>query len=49
LQITLNDQRQMWDMRPDGSYVQRQPERDGAASSIGTHQVLMELARQRAK
>jgi polyphosphate kinase len=48
-QIMLNDQRQAWDMKPDGSYVQRKPGQDGAAPSIGTHQAMMELARQRAE
>jgi polyphosphate kinase len=49
LQIMLNDQRQAWDMRPDGSYVQRKPERDGAGPSLGTHQALLELTRQRSE
>jgi polyphosphate kinase len=47
LQIMLNDRRQAWDMRSDGSYVQRTPEPDGAGASIGTHQALLELTRQR--
>jgi len=44
LQVILNDRRQAWDLRPDGTYVQRtpaDPEKD-----IGTHQVLINLTRQ---
>jgi polyphosphate kinase len=42
LRIMLNDQRQAWDMRPDGTYVQRRP---NDPSAHGTHQTLMALAR----
>src|SRR5262249_50133530 len=49
LQIMLNDRRQAWDMRPDGSYVQRKPELDGDGPSIGTHATLLELTRQRSE
>jgi len=45
LDIVLNDQRQAWDMQPDGIYVQRQPDPDDPDSAIGTHQRMMELAR----
>ena len=45
LQVMLNDNRQAWDMRPDGSYTQRKPA-DGEAER-GTHATLMALARQR--
>jgi polyphosphate kinase len=41
LQIMLKDERQAWEMRPDGSYAQRQsssPER-----AAGTHDALMAL------
>ena len=38
----LNDQRQTWDMKPDGSYVQRK------GHDPGLHQQLMHLARSRA-
>ncbi|MGE5611193.1 MAG: polyphosphate kinase 1, partial [Bacillota bacterium] len=45
LQITLNDNRSTWDMQPDGTYVQRRPQR--GEEERGTHQVLMNLIRQR--
>ena len=38
LQIHLTDQRSAWDMKPDGTYVQRKPE---AADSAGSHETLM--------
>jgi polyphosphate kinase len=50
LQIMLQDRRQAWDMRPDGSYVQRvPPEGDGRSGPavLGTQQTLMDLTRQR--
>lgn len=37
LQIMLNDRRQVWDLQPDGSYVQRK----GPEGDLGTHQILM--------
>jgi polyphosphate kinase len=43
LNVMLNDQRQAWDMKPDGSYVQRRPA--DPATQLGTHQTLMALAR----
>jgi polyphosphate kinase len=52
LQIMLQDRRQAWDMRPDGSYVQRvPPAADGraGAANLGTQQTLMDLTRQRAE
>lgn len=45
LDIMLRDHRQAWDMRPDGSYVQRQPR---GPEDIGTQQALIQLTRQRA-
>src|SRR5687768_10615146 len=45
LRIMLNDRRQVWDMRPDGTYVQRTP---ADATALGTHQTLMAIARQSA-
>jgi polyphosphate kinase len=44
LQIMLGDQRQAWDMQPDGTCVQRQPP-EGATGpeALGTHQAMMEL------
>ena len=50
IQIMLNDQRQAWDMQPDGSYVQRTPAADtngDPTHAQGTHAVLMNLTRQR--
>jgi polyphosphate kinase len=40
LQIMLNDHRQAWDLKADGTYIQRLPERPEEA---GTHQRLMDL------
>jgi polyphosphate kinase len=36
-----------WDLLPDGTYVQRKP--DSATFSIGSHQLLMRLAKDRAR
>jgi polyphosphate kinase len=38
LEVCLSDNRQAWDLHPDGSYVQRQP---GERSERGTHRVLL--------
>jgi polyphosphate kinase len=48
LDTMLRDHRQAWDMRPDGSYVQRKPA-EGATGpeSVGTQQTLMDLTRRR--
>ncbi|MDH3584762.1 MAG: polyphosphate kinase 1, partial [Phycisphaerae bacterium] len=46
LQVALDDQRQAWDMQPDGTYRQRRS--IDADPGMGTHQVLMHLARSRA-
>lgn len=48
LEILLADQRQAWDMQPDGTWIQRRP-RPGASGleAIGTHQAMMDLTRQR--
>ncbi len=43
LQIMLKDQRQAWDMQPDGTYIQRR----GTEPAIGTHQQLMLLTKGR--
>jgi polyphosphate kinase len=49
LQIMLHDRRQAWDMRPDGTYVQRSPAGgESGLEALGTHQALMELTRRRA-
>jgi polyphosphate kinase len=43
LVLLLNDQRQSWDLKPDGTYVQRKPE---PGREVGVHQLLMNQARQ---
>jgi polyphosphate kinase len=45
LNIYLNDNRSAWDMKSDGSYVQRQPAK--GEEERGTQQVMMALSRQR--
>jgi polyphosphate kinase len=45
LQVMDNDNRQAWDMHPDGTYTRRRAQ-EGAAEQ-GTHQTLMSLTRQR--
>ena len=48
LEVMLRDHRQAWDMRPDGSYVQRRPAEGGTGpEAVGTHQTLMDLTRRR--
>jgi polyphosphate kinase len=50
LQTMLHDRRQAWDLRPDGSYVQRTPaEGDGqpGPETQGTHATFMDLMRKR--
>jgi polyphosphate kinase len=49
LQILLQDRRQGWDMRPDGTYVQRQPESDAGPHATGTHQMLQDMTRRRSE
>ncbi|MDJ0902524.1 MAG: polyphosphate kinase 1 [Xenococcus sp. MO_188.B8] len=41
LGIMLADNRQAWELQPDGSYIQRKPSKDRQAQS--THKILMEL------
>ncbi len=48
LDLMLADRRQAWDMQPDGTYVQRQPDPSDPATAIGTHERLMDLARREA-
>jgi polyphosphate kinase len=43
LQLTLKDQRQVWQMNPDGGYTQRK------SNEPGLHQVLMQLTKSRNK
>jgi len=45
LDLQLYDQRSAWDMRPDGSYVQRQPE--SRQRAIGCQQALIAAAEKR--
>lgn len=45
LRTHLNDQRSAWDMRIDGTYVQRRPR--GRTTEAGSHAQLMERARRR--
>jgi polyphosphate kinase len=47
LEIMLADNRQVWDVSPDGNWTQRRPQ-DGEAER-GTHLRLMELTQQRAQ
>lgn len=46
LQVSLEDQRQAWEMKPDGSYIQRMPAAGSTApEALGTHVRLMTLAK----
>jgi polyphosphate kinase len=45
LQTILNDQRQAWDMYPEGSYIQRTPT---DPNQLGCQQIFMQEARQQA-
>jgi polyphosphate kinase len=51
LQFMLEDHRQTWDLRPDGSYEQRTPPPGDSSgpTALGTHQMLMDLTRRRAE
>lgn len=42
LGIMLSDNRQAWELQPDGSYVQRRPPKGGQEQA--THNILMEMA-----
>ena len=45
LQTQLSDQRNAWDMKPDGTYVQRKPEvTQDLPSAWGSHEVMMRQA-----
>ena len=44
--VQLRDQRNVWDMKPDGSYVQRQPSADGA-EGLGCQMTLVKAAEKR--
>ena len=45
-EFQLSDQRNVWDMKPDGSYVQRQPSGQGRVS-VGCQQVMIDAAEKR--
>lgn len=47
LNVTLEDERQAWEMLPDGRYQQRRPRQEDAnsPSALGTHTSLMRYAR----
>ena len=45
LNIMLADQRQAWDMHPDGTYTQRTPDDVNSGASVGTHRTLMDQTR----
>ena len=45
LDIMAADQRQCWDMQPDGTYTQRAADDDRAPEAVGTHRTLMDLTR----
>lgn len=47
LDTQLNDQRSAWDMRPDGSYVQRMP--PGEMTSDGSHRIMITRTTKRLK
>jgi polyphosphate kinase len=44
LQVCLDDRRNAWEMRPDGSYVQLHPDGADGWGDDGTHSTLMRLA-----
>ncbi|MGB0768057.1 MAG: RNA degradosome polyphosphate kinase, partial [Phycisphaeraceae bacterium] len=45
LDTMLADQRQAWDMHPDGTYTQRTPADVNSGASVGTHRTLMDQTR----
>lgn len=47
LDLMLRDNRQAWDLQPDGSYIQRHP--TAHEPEHGTHNVLMEMTRKELK
>ncbi len=49
LDVMLEDQRQAWDLHPDGTYTQRQPDPMRPDTAVGTHVRLMESTRKAAK
>ena len=47
LELMLRDNRQAWELRPDGTYVQRHP--PGPRDEVATQQILIDLAKEVAK
>jgi polyphosphate kinase len=47
LDVQLSDQRSVWDMQPDGSYIQRQPADGNASAARGCQETLITLADKR--
>ncbi|WP_431064563.1 polyphosphate kinase 1 [Methylotuvimicrobium sp.] len=47
LNVQLNNQRSVWEMQPDGSYVQRQPKNE--QDTVGAQETLINLAQTRLK
>lgn len=47
LEILLSDNRQAWELQPNGHYIQRQPDEKEEVKS--THEILMEMALQSSK
>ncbi len=47
LNVQLNNRRSVWEMQPDGSYVQRQPQNE--QDSVGAQETLINLAQARLK
>jgi polyphosphate kinase len=47
LTVAMHDSVLGWDLMPDGTYVQRKP--DSATLSVGSHQLLMRLAKDRSR
>ncbi len=48
LQASLSDRRQAWEMQPDGTYLQAQPEGNAPGpDTMGTHAWLMDMSRPR--
>jgi polyphosphate kinase len=49
LDVCLRDDRQAWELRSDGTYVQRQPRGEAhEPGTVGTHAWMMEQTRRRA-
>src|SRR5262249_33730352 len=44
LEVCLADRRNAWELQPDGSYRQLEPDSDTGIGSAGTHATMMQLA-----